>query len=61
MDRLKKAVESAIEEMAYSCLHGHIVFSHEDLSWMLCPVCLGRVRDKTAMDERILSKKTSRR
>ena len=44
-----------IRLMTYSCMYGHVLHSENDLQCMLCPVCLGRVKDKTANDPMMLS------
>ena len=43
----------------YACLNGHIIYSTYDLSRYFCPICLGRVKERslgpTNDDPRLLS------
>ena len=49
MDSLK------ITLTAYSCIYGHVLYSENDLSLMICPQCLGQIKDRSINDPRLLS------
>lgn len=40
---------------AYACMFGHVLYSEHNLALMLCPECMGAVKDKTLNDPRLLS------
>jgi hypothetical protein len=43
--------------VAYACMWGHVLYIENkfDLSLTFCPLCLGRIKDKSANDPRLLS------